>query len=235
MESDLSTLYSKIQSCTICSKMDNYKVLRNVDSVDSNTKVFILSQALAEKQLRFSGVNFFKEDGKVGDTGRLLEKFLNQFDQTIYPPKEIELSNGSFIPSKKNQDYNTVYNTEITQCYPGKAESKGDRIPDKEEIQNCINTGFLYSEISIIKPKLMLLMGKVSTQTFFEHVLKKPNKLSLTDLINQVIMNNKFPEVELYGTKIAYLPIQHASGLNPNFQKMCTNEKLILLIKDYLK
>jgi uracil-DNA glycosylase family 4 len=235
MEIDLGTLYSKIQSCTICPKMDNYKVLRNVDSVDANTEVFILSQALAEKQLRFSGVNFFKEDGKVGDTGRLLEKFLNQFGQTIYPPKEIELGNGNVIQSKINQNYNTVYNTEITQCYPGKAKSKGDRIPEKEEIESCINTGFLYSEISYIKPKLILLMGKISTQTFFEHILKKPNKLSLTDLINQIIVDNKFPEVELHGNKIGYLPIQHASGLNPNFQKMCINEKLILLIKDYLK
>ena len=235
MEIDLVTLYSKIQNCTICPKMDNFKVLRNIDSVDANTKVFILSQALAEKQLRFSGVNFFKEDGKVGDTGRLLERFLNHFGQTIYPPSEIKLSNGNVIQSKQNQEYNTVYNTEITQCYPGKATSKGDRIPDKEEIQNCINTGFLYSEISIIKPKLMLLMGKISTQTFFKHILKKPNKLSLTDLINQIIVDKQIPEVEFYGNKIAYLPIQHASGLNPNFQKMCTNEKLILLIKDYLK
>lgn len=235
MEIDLGTLYSKIQYCTICPKMDNFKVLRNIDSVDANTKVFILSQALAEKQLRFSGVNFFKEDGKVGDTGRLLERFLNQFDQTIYPPSEIELSNGNVIQSKQNQEYNTVYNTEITQCYPGKANYKGDRTPDKEEIQNCINTGFLYSEISIIKPKLMLLMGKISTQTFFKHILKKPNKLSLTYLINQIIVDKQIPEVEFYGNKIGYLPIQHASGLNPNFQKMCTNEKLILLIKDYLK
>lgn len=235
MEKDLGTLYSKIQGCTICPKMDNYKVLRNVASVDTNTKVFILSQALAEKQLRFSGVNFFKEDGKVGDTGRLLEKFLNQFSQTIFPPKEIELSNGNVIPSKENKDYTTVYNTEITQCYPGKAESKGDRIPDKEEIERCINTNFLFSEINIIKPKLMLLMGKISTQTFFEQVLKKPNKFSLTYLIDQIIIDNNIPEVEIFGNKIAYLPIQHASGLNPNFQKMCTNEKLITLINNYLK
>lgn len=235
MEKDLGTLYSKIQGCTICPKMDNYKVLRIVASVDTNTKVFILSQALAEKQLRFSGVNFFKEDGKVGDTGRLLEKFLNQFSQTIFPPKEIELSNGNVIPSKENKDYTTVYNTEITQCYPGKAESKGDRIPDKEEIERCINTNFLFSEINIIKPKLMLLMGKISTQTFFEQVLKKPNKFSLTYLIDQIIIDNNIPELEIFGNKIAYLPIQHASGLNPNFQKMCTNEKLITLINNYLK
>ena len=235
MVNELSTLYSKIQSCTICPKMDNYKMLRNVNSVDSDTKIFILSQALAEKQLRLSGVNFFKDDGTVGDTGRLLEKFLNQFGQTIYPPKNIELGNGKIIVSKNNQEYFTVYNTEITQCYPGKAKTKGDRLPEKEEVKNCINTGFLFSEINIIKPKLILLMGKLSTQTFFEHILKDKNKQSLTDLINQITIKNKIPEIELFGHTFGYLPIQHASGLNPNFLKMCNNEKLISLIKDYLK
>lgn len=235
METDLNSLYCKIQSCTICPKMDNYKTLRNVNSVDSDTRVFILSQALAEKQLRLSGVNFFKDDGNVGDTGRLLEKFLNQFGQTIYPPKNIQLSNGNIVVTKKNQEYYTVYNTEITQCYPGKAQPKGDRLPDKEEIKNCINTGFLFSEISIIKPKLILLMGKLSTQTFYEYILKFKNKQSLTDQIGQIIANKKIPEIELFGIRIGYLPIQHASGLNPNFQKMCNNESLISLIKDYLK
>jgi hypothetical protein len=75
MENELISLYKKIQACNICSKMDKYKMLRNINSVDLNTKVFILSQALAEKQLRYSGVNFFKNDGTVGDTGRILEKF----------------------------------------------------------------------------------------------------------------------------------------------------------------
>jgi len=234
MEKNLTSLYLKIQNCNICPKMDNYKMLRNIESVDTNTDVFILSQALAEKQLRYSGVNFFKDDGSVGDTGRLLEIFLNQFEQTIYPPREIELSNGSIIESKKKK-YKTVYNTEITQCYPGKGKLKGDRLPEKEEIENCINTGFLFSEISFIKPKLMLLMGKISTQTFFEYILKKRNRLSLTDLIREIIVNNKIPEIEILGNKIGYLPIQHASGVNPNFQKMCNNVNLISLIKNYLK
>jgi hypothetical protein len=78
-------------------------------------------------------------------------------------------------------------------------------------------------------------MGKVSTQTFYEHILKKRNKQSLTFLVNEIVTNNKIPELELFGNKIGYLPIQHASGLNPNFGKMCNNENLISLIKTYLK
>ena len=230
MNVELINLYSEIQNCHICPKMDKYKLQRNIESVDENSTVFILSQALAENQLRKSGVNFFKEDGTVGDTGRLLEKFLNQFDRTIYPPREIILANGTKVPKCDNK-YKSVYNTEITQCYPGKGKIKGDRLPENNEVQSCINTGFLFSEINIIKPKIILLMGRLSTQTFYKHILKKENKLSLTNLINQIILDNKIPKTILFGREVAYLPIQHASGANPNFNKMCKNENLLNLLK----
>lgn len=233
MKKTLINLYSEIHNCHICPKMDKFKLQRNIESVDENSNVFILSQALAESQLRKSGVNFFKEDGTVGDTGRLLEKFLSQFNQTIYPPKEIILANGNKI-AKSNTKYKSVYNTEITQCYPGKGKVKGDRVPDKNEIQSCINSNFLLNEIRIIKPKLILLMGRASTQTFFRYILKNENKLTLTDLINQIISKNEIPKTNILGNEIAYLPIQHASGANPNFGKMCSNEKLITLIKKFL-
>lgn len=233
MKQELVNLYSDIHNCHICPKMDKFKLQRKIESVDENSKVFILSQALAENQLRKSGVNFFKPDGLVGDTGKLLEKFLNQIGQTIYPPREIKLENGNIIP-KGNQKFKSVYNTEITQCYPGKGKVKGDRVPDKNEIQSCIDSNFLLNEIQIIQPKLMLLMGRESTQTFFRYILKIENKLTLTDLINQIISKNEIPKTNIFGNEIAYMPIQHASGANPSFGKMCNNEKLITLIKNYL-
>lgn len=234
MQKNLINLYSEIQGCKICPKMDNFKMQRNINSVDENSAVFILSQALAEKQLRESGVNFFKNDGQVGDTGRELEKFLNQFSQTIHPPKKIILENGNIIDKSINE-FQSVYNTEITQCYPGKGKTKGDRLPEKNEIQNCINTGFLFSEINLIKPKLILLMGRLSTQTFYKYILKKECKLSLTSMINQIVVEGKIPTINIFGNEIAYLPIQHASPVNPNFKKMCKNENLITLINTYLK
>ena len=233
MKKELINLYFEIHNCHICPKMDKFKLQRNIESVDENSRVFILSQALAESQLRKSGVNFFKSDGLVGDTGKLLEKFLNKIDQTIYPPRDIKLENGSIIP-KGNSKFKSVYNTEIAQCYPGKGKVKGDRIPDKNEIQSCINSNFLLNEIQIIKPKLMLLMGRASTDTFFKYILKNENKLTLTNLIDQIINKNEIPMTTIFGNEIAYLPIQHASGANPSFGKMCNNEKLITLIKKYL-
>jgi hypothetical protein len=78
-------------------------------------------------------------------------------------------------------------------------------------------------------------MGRQSTQTFYKYILQKNNKLSLTALINQIILENKIPEVEIFGNKISYLPIQHASGVNPNFAPMCNNERLINLINNFIK
>lgn len=60
MKKELINLYSEIHNCHICPKMDKIKLQRNIESVDENSTVFILSQALAEKQLRESGVNFLK-------------------------------------------------------------------------------------------------------------------------------------------------------------------------------
>ncbi len=234
MNDILINLYSEIHNCNICPKMDKYKMQRKIESVDENSNVFILSQALAENQLRKSGVNFFKSDATVGDTGKLLEKFLNQINQTIYPPRDVKLENGSIIP-RGNPKFKSVYNTEIAQCYPGKGKVKGDRIPDKYEIQSCINSNFLLNEIQIIKPKLMLLMGRASTQTFFKYILKSENKLTLTDSINQIITKNEIPKTTIFGIEIAYLPIQHASGANPSFGKMCNDEKLITLVNKYLE
>ncbi len=234
MNKELINLYKEISNCHICPKMDTIKMQRKIESVEENSKVFILSQALAEKQLRKSGVNFFKENGEIGDTGRLLERFLNQFNQTVYPNKDIALENGSLI-KKCEHTYNPVYNTEITQCYPGKGKIKGDRKPNKNEIQNCIDKGFLFSEINLIQPKMILLMGRLSTNTFFKYIIKKENKSSLTEMINQIIKENKIPTINIFGKEIAYLPIQHASGANPKYKKMCENEKLIKLINNYLK
>ncbi|MEM7801932.1 MAG: uracil-DNA glycosylase family protein, partial [Chloroflexota bacterium] len=49
----------------------------------------------------------------------------------------------------------------VTKCYPGKhPNGKGDRVPSKAEQKLC--RPFLEREIALIRPKLMLLVGKLS-------------------------------------------------------------------------
>ena len=229
----IEQIHTRIANCHICPKMDKYKKIRNPISVSKKTTVFILSQSLAENQLRKSGVNFFKPDGKLGSTGNQLEKFLNRINQTVFPPTDIQLEDGIIIP-KKSSKYNSVYNTELIQCYPGKSKIKGDRLPENEEIINCLSQGFLFSEIGLIKPKLLLLMGNTSIKTFYKHILKIANKTPVTKLINEIVQSNSVPTVNFSGINIGFLPIHHASGLNPHYNKMVNNEDFIKLINNYL-
>ena len=164
--------------------MDPFKEKRNLSAVSQKTKVFIISQALAEKQLRLSGVNFFQMDGNLGSTGKQLEKFLNLFNQTVFPAQEIILKDGTKIP-KCGDNLLPVYNTEITQCFPGKVIN-GDRVPDSLEIKNCLEKNFLFNEIKIIKPKLLLLMGRLSINTFYKFVLNIKEGRSINKIINDI-------------------------------------------------
>lgn len=204
--------------------MDTYKTIRNINAVSSKTDVFIISQSLAMNQLRFSGVNFFNKKGILGNTGKNLEKFLNNFNRTIYPEKEIKLSNSASIPIG-NLNYIPVYNTEIVQCYPGK-NNKGNRSPTFQEIYNCLNNNFLINEINIIKPKLLLLMGRVSYETFFKYILKEKLELPLSKYISKI----EYSEIpcKIIGSRNIYiLPIQHASGANPKFNNLINNKNII--------
>ena len=232
MSDALRTLYVEIKNCSMCLLMDKEKSLRVIEAVDFNCDVFIISQALAESQLRRSGVNFFSAMGTVGNTGGNLEKFLNRLDRTIYPPVEIPISENVKIP-KRQDGLLSVYNTEITQCYPGKSR-KGDRVPSKEEISACVGKNFLIREINTIKPKLLLLMGRLSRDSFYTHVLKESFPKSLSEHIKDVT-DIGIPTVKVGEHSLSVSPIQHASGANPEFYKMLKNEKLIALLRDILR
>ena len=228
----MEQLYEKIKNCNICPLMDNEKALRNTKAVSALTDVFIISQSLAENQLRKSGVNFFSNDGKLGSTGRELEKFLNLIGRTVFPANDILLSSKNIIPKNK-EHYLPVYNTEIAQCFPGKAK-KGDRAPEIYEIKNCLDKEFIFKEINLIKPKILLLMGVSSTNTFFDFFVKKPNRKSLSTLIEEIVENKKLPQIIINNETIFFAPIQHASGLNPNYNKMLKNLAFIEIIKSHL-
>ena len=214
----LIRLYKRIKNCHQCPNMDQEKSLRLIEAVDIPCDVFILSQSLAESQLRRSGVNFFNEKGTLGNTGRNLEKFLNRFNRTVYPPKEIRLLNGSIIPKRKT-GYYSVYNTEIAQCYPGK-KTKGDRVPNSIELSNCINQKFLLDEISLIRPKLLLLMGRLSRDTFYRNILRER---TIQPFSEEVSKGHAIERILPNEYRIKILPIQHASGANPNFGRMLSS------------
>lgn len=226
---ELKKLYSEIHLCHVCRGMDKVKELKNADAVDLNTDVFIVSQALAEKSLRLSGVNFFSNTGQVSTTGKNLERFLNLFGRTVFPPKKITLQTGKTIP-KRQEGYLTIYNTEITQCFPGK-KNGNDRIPSRQEILTCLGKKFLEREIHLLSPSLILLMGDVCRKSFYDSFFGERRRDTLTAHISQVVKRTKFDSIEIGGRLIKVFPIQHASGANPNFRKMLKSKKIVTLIR----
>jgi uracil-DNA glycosylase len=59
-----------------------------------------------------------------------------------------------------------IYIAAVTRCYPGPSRSgRGDRIPSIEEQDAC--AGWLESELAIIRPKVILPVGKLAITRFF--------------------------------------------------------------------
>lgn len=91
-----------------------------------------------------------------------------------------------------------VYFAATCRCFPGKgAKGGGDRVPDSEEIANC--AGWLEAEFEILKPKLVLAVGKLAISQFLEFS-------KLTEVVGQQLEANRF------GRKFDLIPLPHPSG-----------------------
>ncbi len=80
----------------------------------------------------------------------------------------------------------SIYMSAICRCYPGKklptAKSKnkkvhGDRVPNKDEIKQC--SQWLQAEIELLKPELIILVGKLAIQQFL-------NVKKLDEVVGQI-------------------------------------------------
>ena len=80
------------------------------------------------------------------------------------------------IDMNETQFRQSVYMSAICRCYPGKKQTStktssskkpiahGDRVPDKNEIKLC--SQWLESEIELLKPELIILVGKLAINQF---------------------------------------------------------------------
>jgi uracil-DNA glycosylase len=73
------------------------------------------------------------------------------------------------------------YMTAVTKCYPGKdpKSGKGDRVPSKAEQALC--RPFLEREITLVKPKLMILVGGLAIKLLY------PAKAKLKDVVGTAV------------------------------------------------
>ncbi|MCK9369068.1 uracil-DNA glycosylase family protein [Candidatus Dojkabacteria bacterium] len=200
-------LFDEIYKTNVCSK-DLLKVKRNIGYTNIHSKVMIIGEALAPNSARVSGINYFHKDGTIGNTGKNLEKFLNPLGYTVYPQRS-----------------NTVYHTEIVNSFPGYIEKNGKRIirkPTKKEITESLKTRILEKEISLLNPRLIILMGSTSYKTFCEYFLKQKKIQNLSSKVLDILKTKKLDKFK----EIQILPIQHPSGANPRFSQMLSQFKV---------
>jgi uracil-DNA glycosylase family 4 len=167
---EIQLIYEGVHACTLCHsnpegtiKPDTQKVVRMFFKEILDSNIFIIAQSLAETQVRLSGIPFHNSQVILSNGGRFLEKYLNQVGYTIVP------GNGELV---------LVYSTDMVQCFPGKKKvGTGDNIPIWSEIINCMT--WLDKELSIMKPKVVLLFGTPATKSFYRYYLDEPfTKLS---------------------------------------------------------
>ena len=94
----------------------------------------------------------------------------------------------------------SIYMAAVCRCFPGKNAAGGDRVPDTVEIEAC--SQWLEAEIAILKPKLVIPVGKLAILQFIEFD-------KLTDVIGKKL------RVVYRGHDFDLIPLPHPSGASP--------------------
>jgi uracil-DNA glycosylase len=90
-----------------------------------------------------------------------------------------------------------IYMAAVARCFPGKAATGGDRVPDETEVATC--SRWLTDEIGLLRPLLVLPIGKLAIAQFvtFE---------KLTEVIGGEFRVTK------HGHTFDVVPLPHPSG-----------------------
>lgn len=90
-----------------------------------------------------------------------------------------------------------VYMAAVCRCFPGKNPGGGDRLPDRQEVENC--TTWLAAEFQLLRPRLVIPTGRLATGLFLP-----VNKLDA--------VVGRLYKVRLFGFETDVLPLPHPSG-----------------------
>jgi uracil-DNA glycosylase len=90
-----------------------------------------------------------------------------------------------------------VYMAAVCRCFPGKAPTGGDRVPDAQEIANC--SAWLRAEFKLLQPALVIPVGKLAIGQFIEFV-------KLDQVIGQQF------HITAFGHSTDCIPLPHPSG-----------------------
>ena len=178
----LGKLQEEMKRCKLCLQHGHPIVPRAIFSGPHSAFMMIIGQAPGGHEVK-SGLPF------SGPAGRRLFAWFEQAG----------LDEG-FLREKQ-------YITAITKCYPGKGNSRGDRVPTAAERALC--SGYLARELEIVQPKVVIPVGKVAIKRF------------LGDLRLDECLGKRF---QVDGRVV--VPLPHPSGANVWLNR--TSSKLLL-------
>jgi uracil-DNA glycosylase len=93
-----------------------------------------------------------------------------------------------------------IYFAAVCRCFPGKASSGTDRVPNPQEIRNC--APWMNDEFDILRPRLVIAVGKLAIAQF----------IALDKL--DAVIGRKFV-IERAGNAFDLIPLPHPSGASP--------------------
>lgn len=139
---DLKALHSRIYACQLCLDARYEIVLKPIFSGTAEAQVMIIGQAPGITEVE-AGRPF-----NAGSGSRLFSWL-----------KNAGIDEGDFRSKQ--------YLTSVTKCYPGKSkDGHGDRVPTKREQALC--RPFLEQEISILNPSLIIPVGRLAIDLFYD-------------------------------------------------------------------
>lgn len=92
-----------------------------------------------------------------------------------------------------------VYMAAVCRCFPGKNPKGGDRVPGRDEIDNCAT--WLQAEFALLRPRLVIPVGKLAIAQLLPVA-------RLAEVIGRV------HRLRLGGRQVDVIPLPHPSGLS---------------------
>lgn len=174
----LSSIHSKLKNCQACPEMCGSPV----HGLANMTSVLLIGQAPGPHEAGL-GKPFAYTAGKT------LFAWL-----------------GSVTGLNEEELRERIYFAAVARCFPGKNKSGGgDREPSPKEIENC--RVFLKAEVDVLKPNLILAVGKLAISEVLGPQIFKKNA-PLTDVIGKTFF------VHYHGHPVTVIPLPHPSGIS---------------------
>lgn len=166
----LKRIDEEIYKCNLCSEMVEKFPNSKTVSIGKSHDIVILGEAPANNGWRKSGIAWYDTNHKLLPSGVVLQKLLNLIDLTI----------------------EDTYFLEAIKCYP----------IDRKFLNKCGDNckKFLFLQLEVIKPKVILSLGDSATKTILDFKYK-----NFSDVVGKVFDVNGFKVI----------PIYHPSPISP--------------------